>query len=238
MRWLHLRLCAPLAAFGGEAIDAHGVTNDFPAQSMVTGMLANALGWRRSLRREHQRLQDRLIFGAVREFEPVLGRTVDYQTAALRKDDRAWTTRGVPAKRDGGAATYAGAHQRWRDYHADLRLSVVLRLAPGEERPTLDAVAAALVRPARPLFIGRKSCLPSRPVFQGWIDAADVRTALRTAAAGSGDDELRAIWPAAEGEAGADRVTFVTDERNWSSGLHGGARRLCEGRLTGVVGGG
>ena len=128
MRWMHLSLRAPLAAFGGEAIDARGVTRDFPSQSMLTGLLANALGWSRAMRQEHQRLQSRIVYGAVREHEPVLGRMTDYQTAQLAKDDRAWTTRGIPGKRDGGPATYEGAHQRWRDYHADLRMSVVLSL--------------------------------------------------------------------------------------------------------------
>ena len=161
MRWIHLRLRAPFAAFGGEAIDAHGITRDFPSQSMLTGLIANALGWHRRLRDEHHRLQTRVVYGAVRETEPVLGRTTDYQTAQLAKEDRAWTTRGIPAQRDGGPATYVGAHQRWRDYHADLRMSVVLRLDPADEAPTLDDLEAAFLRPARPLFIGRKSCLPA-----------------------------------------------------------------------------
>ena len=183
------------------------------------------------MRQEHQRLQERSVYGALRESEPVLGLLTDYQTAHLAKDDRAWTTRGVPAKRDGGPATYQGAHQRWRDYHADLRVSVVLRLTHDGEAPTLDHLASALLRPARPLFIGRKPCLPADRIFQGWIDAADVRSALR-AAVSSRADAVRAMWPAAEGEAGADHVTDVTDERNWLSGLHGGARRICEGRIT------
>ena len=157
MRWMHLRLRAPLGAFGGEMIDARGVTRNFPAQSMMTGLLANALGWTRTMRDEHQSLQERIVFGALWEQEVGLSRMTDYQTAQLGKNDRAWTTRGVPAGRAGGAATYAGSHQRWRDYHADLRVTVVLRLEPADESPTLEDLAAALDRPSRPLFIGRKS---------------------------------------------------------------------------------
>ena len=152
MRWMHLRFQAPLAAFGGEMIDAHGVIRNVPAQSMLTGLLANALGWTRTMRAEHQALQDRIVFGAVWERNVALSRMTDYQTAQLDKNDRAWTTRGVPAGRAGGAATYTGAHQRWRDYHADLRLAVVLRLDPADANPTIDALAAALDRPARTLF--------------------------------------------------------------------------------------
>ena len=232
MRWMHLRFCAPLAAFGGEAIDARGVTRNFPAQSMLTGLLANALGWTRSMREDHQSLQDRIVFAALWEQDVGLSRMTDYQTAHLGKNDRAWTTRGIPVGRGGGPATYAGAHQRWRDYHSDLRLAIVLRLEPPDASPTLADLAKALARPSRPLFIGRKSCLPSAPIFTGWVThAVDARAALR-AVAPNGGTGLLAFWPESEGTRGAHRTMDVTDERNWVSGLHGGGRRLCEGRLT------
>ena len=231
MRWMHLRFQAPLAAFGGEMIDAHGVIRNVPAQSMLTGLLANALGWTRTMRAEHQALQDRIVFGAVWERNVALSRMTDYQTAQLDKNDRAWTTRGVPAGRAGGAATYTGAHQRWRDYHADLRLAVVLQLDPADANPTIDALAAALDRPARTLFIGRKSCLPSARIFGGWVtNAPNARAALRAVAPADASG-LLAFWPETEGGADAYRTTTVTDERNWASGLHGGGRRICEGSL-------
>ena len=232
MRWMHLRLRAPLAAFGGEAIDAHGVIRDFPSQSMLTGLLANALGWTRAMRAKHQSLQERIVFGTLWEQEVGLSRMTDYQTAQLGKNDQAWTTRGIPTGRAGGPATYAGAHQRWRDYHTDLRMALVLRLEPAAASPTLEDLATALDQPARPLFIGRKSCLPSAPIFNGWVkEAVDARAALQEVAP-AGATTLLAFWPESEGAADAHRTTDVTDERNWLSGLHGGARRLCEGQIT------
>ncbi len=232
MQWMRLRLRAPLGAFGGESIDAHGVIRDFPSLSMLTGLLANALGWTRTMRAEHQSLQERIVFGAVWERDVGLSRMTDYQTAQLGWNDQAWTTRGVPGGRAGGQGTYAGAHQRWRDYHMDLQMAVVLRLEPADASPSLEDLATALLRPARPLFIGRKSCLPSRPIFDGWIeDATDIRAALRDVAAAD-VSPLRACWPESEGNDGANRTTDVTDERNWLSGLHGGSRRVCEGRIT------
>ena len=230
MRWIRLRFYAPLAAFGDVIIDSHGGTRDFPGQSLIVGLLANALGWTRSMRKEHQELQERIIFGAIRESEPILGRTTDYQTAKLEKRDKAWTTQGVPSTRDGGPKTYVGSHQRWREYHSDSRTSVVIRLDPNDDFPTLDDVATALVQPARPLFIGRKSCLPSMPIFNGWVNSPDVYTAL-CSIVDIESDEVRAQWPASEGTVGAFKTIFVTDERNWITGLHGGARQVCEGKL-------
>lgn len=230
-RWLRLRFEAPIGSFGGEAIDARGPTADFPTQSMLTGLFANALGWTRAMREEHQRLQDRLVYGALREHEPVLGRLTDYQTVQLGATDRAWTTRGRPVGRDGGPKTYLGTHQRWRDYHADLRVRAVVRFEPAGASPTIDEVAVALQHPARPLFIGRKACLPATPIFDGWVEAAaDVPGALRRVLP-PGTQRVRAQWPAAEGRQGASRVMTTTDERNWLSGLHGGGRHVCEGEL-------
>ena len=230
MRWLRFRLEAPMASFGDTIIDARGTTADFPTQSMLTGLFANALGWTRQMRRAHQKLQDRLVYGALREHEPTLGRLTDYQTADLGKDDRAWTTRGAPAGRSGSPGSYAGAHQRWREYHADARVSGVARLEAAEDPPTIDEVARALDYPARPLFVGRKACLPTSRIFAGWVEAPDARAALRLIAPADAAP-VRALWPETEGVAGGSRTTAVADERNWATGLHGGARRVCLGEL-------
>ena len=163
---LLLRLEAPLIAFGGEAIDNLGVIRDFPALSMVTGLLASALGWDRGEGERHNRLQQRLQMGA--RMEASGSRLTDFQTAQLQANDQGWTTRGVPEGRAGGVGSYAGPHLRYRDYHADTNVLLVLRLEPAQESPTLQDLAHALDRPARPLFIGRKGCLPTRqPLCRG-----------------------------------------------------------------------
>lgn len=228
MRWLHIRLYAPFAAFGGNIIDVYGYTRDFPSKSMLTGMFANALGWTRTMYEEHQALQHRIVYGAIREHEP--GVITDYQTAKLDKGDKAWTT-GVVAQRDGGPDSYKGSHQRWRDYHTDLKVSVVVRLEQGQENPTLEELSEALNRPARPIFIGRKSCLPAAPVCGGIFDADSIISALQLVAPKDAKN-LRAMWPESEGRHDADVVTNITDERNWISGLHGGTRMVCEGRIS------
>lgn len=234
MRWLVLRLTAPLASFGGTAIDARGVTRDFPAASALTGLLGNALGFERYESDRLDRLQARLVFGARREAEPPLGRMTDFQTAQLGAGDRGWTTRGRVEGRAGGAATYDSPHIRYRDHHADTRMTVVLHLTPTDESPTLDDVAAALDRPARPLFIGRKGCLPADYLLAAaetdrWVEADDARAALIAAKGAEAvpGGELRALWPAVPGEG-----REVADRRNWRSGLHGGTRRVVEGRIT------
>ena len=199
MRHLIMRLESPLMAFGGETIDNYGVVRWFPSVSMLTGLLANALGWRRIERERHQRLQDRLVFAARIDREPSGGvRTPDFQTAQIAAADRGWTTRGRPEGRAGGAATYLAPNLRYRDYWADMRVTVCLRLQPEQEAPTLDDLKSALDQPARPLFIGRKPCLPSVRLFAGFRCAdstLDALLAIPLADPPEAPDRVKLLWP-------------------------------------------
>lgn len=238
---LVLRLEAPLMSFGGDMVDAYGVVRDFPARSMVTGLIANALGWDRADAGLHADLQARIIMGSVRVRE---GRRVrDFQTAALNAADKGWTTYGKPEGRAGGAATYNAPHIRYRDGDADALVLVTLRLDPAENAPDLAAVAAALNAPQRPLFIGRKPFVPSLPLVAGQVEAATVLDALRAAIAlldapSPSAADFAAQWPLDEGVLAApqdrSRTEELTDERNWHSGVHAGLRRVVTGRITGV----
>ncbi|MFA5522412.1 MAG: type I-E CRISPR-associated protein Cas5/CasD [Castellaniella sp.] len=233
-RYLILRLASPLMAFGGETIDNLGVIRDFPALSMITGLIANALGWDRSEVERHDSLQWRLHMGCV--LAPGGQRIQDFQTAQLNKNDKAWTSWGVPEIRAGGAGTYAGPHLRYRDYHADLCAWVALTLRPAAVFPTLDDIAVRLDKPLRPLFIGRKPCLPTDRLLAGWQSAADVRSALQAIVSEEGaatpTSGWRAQWPDDEGTQEGDHRLDVCDERNWSSGMHGGWRPVREALLS------
>lgn len=220
-RWLVLRLSAPMMSFGAVAVDQVGPTARWPGASMLTGLIGNALGWDWDDRAAHQALQERLRFGAM---EMQVGdQLTDTQNAQLGKGDRGWTTRGAPEGRTG--ASYDAPHRRRRDYLIDADYMVVLAFDPPERAPTLDAVAAALDHPARPLFIGRKSCLPAQPLNAGEVRGATVFDAL---GALDRDGPRSAAWPGGEGPPGT-RALDVADRRVWSSGLHGGTRVIIEG---------
>lgn len=230
-RHLILVLRAPLIAFGGETIDNYGVIRDFPALSMVTGLFANALGWDRGASALHNRLQERIVMGARLDDSGEL--LVDFQTAQLQANDKGWTTRGFAEERRGGADTYASPHLRYRHYHADMNVLVALRLHATSEAPTLDDLAAALDKPARPIFVGRKNCLPTERLMAGWVEADSILAALQKAGPALQHD-VRAQWPDGEGHLSAeheDRRLNVCDERNWTSGVHGGWRPVREGTI-------
>jgi len=223
-RWLRIQLSAPLMSFGSVAVDQVGPTARWPGLSMLTGLIGNALGWDWTERDAHAALQGRLVAGAALVGEGDL--VIDVQNASLGKNDRGWTTRGEPDGRTG--ASYDAPHRRRREYLADADVVVVLTLEPADSTPTLDEIQEAFVRPARPLFIGRKSCLPSRCLIDarsGPFEAANAHEALRVAV---GRDGALAWWPEGEGPE-AVRTVEAFDLRNWDSGLHGGTRRVREG---------
>ena len=236
-RHLLMRLRAPLIAFGGETIDNYGVTRDFPALSMVTGLLANALGWDRGDDAKHNRLQERLVMGARLDADGF--RVEDYQTALLLQDDAGWTTLGkVEGRKPSPSYTSMPdgrkglTLQRYRHYHADMDVLVALRLQTADESPTLDELAVALDKPARPLFVGRKSCLPTERLMAGWIEADSILDALQKTEP-IPEDPVRAQWPDGEGRLPGqqDQCIDVCDERNWTSGVHGGWRPVREGLI-------
>jgi CRISPR system Cascade subunit CasD len=226
---LVLRLEAPLVAFGGDAIDNLGVIRPFPSKSMITGLLANALGVERYEYELLQSLQDGLVFGSRIQLDRRLLR--DFQTAGLYKSDQGWTTREEVEGRGGGSASYLGPHLRYRDYWADAEITVVFRLLPGSP-VDLDQLKDALQYPARPLFLGRKTCIPSSAVYNGGITAPGVFAALLALFdVGSEAVAVSLQWPAFDdpdsslpSEFPEARLEPVCDERNWITGVHGGER--------------
>lgn len=219
-------------AFGDVTIDRLGRVRDTPSASTVTGLLANALGVYRWEAARLDRLQERLVFGC--RLDRRGRRFTEFQTAQLGADDRGWTTRGRPEGRAGGANTYASPHIRERDHDADARVTVALRLLEDAESPTLDDLARALDEPARPLFIGRKACLPAAALFAGFVEAPTVYDALLAAPTADPVPARRApsrppvdasvllVLPADEPCPPGFRAAYACERRDWAAGVHAG----------------
>lgn len=232
MRVMILRLEGPLMAFGDVAIDEIRPTRRLPTRSMLTGLLGNALGFDHSEGEPLTRLQDRLRFVARLDRE---GRELaDFQTAEIRKDDVMWTTRGVAATRAGGENSYSGPVLRDRRYRADSAVTVALALAPADEEPTLEMLVQAVVRPERPLFLGRKGCPPAAPLFGGLIkDAVGLLEALdrippraREGRWERPDPDGRLVEIDAADHDGLDGQWLdLADRRDWTQGFHAGSSR-------------
>jgi CRISPR system Cascade subunit CasD len=229
-RFLVLRLDAPLIAFGGESIDNYGVIRPFPAKSMITGLLANALGIERHEGDKLQALQDSITMGSRINDQQMM--IQDFQTAELAKSDQGWTTRGKVEGRASSSNSYAGPHLRYRDYWSDADVTVVFRVNDRGSF-TLDEIERAFSMPARPLFVGRKSCIPSSIILDGDVTAKSTFHALMALWDDRRLQPARFQWPASEGPKASDplfddfshfRAEPICDERNWITGVHCGQR--------------
>ncbi len=233
MDCLILRFDAPLMSFGAVVVDQNNPTWRFPGTAMLAGLLGNALGWDHRDTDRLQALQDRLRFAARWDAEPQL--LMDYQTVDLGQPflvDTGWTTRGKREDRGKGEAT-KGTHIRYRDHWANGVITVALSL-DGTDDPTVDVLAQALREPARPLFIGRKPCLPAAPILIGRRNANGVKEALGAEPLAEIGPRRRparipALWPLDEAANETTEERF--DLRDWANNIHRGARHYAVGIL-------
>ena len=237
MEVLILRLDAPLMSFGAPIIDRHGKVQPYPALSMLVGMLGNALGYDHSDFGKLESLQKRLKYASRQDRA---GQQIqDYQTVDLSKefmlDKNAWTTQGWLDKRKGGSSS-KGTHIRLRDYRADSIHTVALTLQSADEKPTIDDLQQALQYPERPLFIGRKTCLPATPLFVKKMECESLMEALQNAPLSDRADQRErfpAWWPVGENknQPKADFEEPVTDRRDWKNQIHVGERWIARGEI-------
>lgn len=189
--YLMLSLDGPLQSWGGVAMDPLRPTLSFPTRSALAGLSASALGWSYRDGARTTELQDAMDYAARLEREAQV--ILDYQTADLdRIGSQGWTRWGIE-KRGGGPAA-GGTQILKKGYLAGGAFLVALGLT--DRSPVaLAELADALRLPARPLFLGRKGCLPASPILIGEKDAA---SALEAAAS----------WPAVDnGERGSSEPT-------------------------------
>lgn len=237
MQMLILRLEAPLLSFGAPVVDHHGVIQPWPARSMLTGLLGNALGYDHRQFDRLERLQERLSHAVRQDKEGEQVR--DYQRVDLSqpfmRDDHAWTTLDKPEKRKGGSAS-TGIHLRDRYYWADAIYTIALTVDPPLESPTINEIEQALKYPARPLFLGRKPCLPSSPIFRQQIEADNLVEGLRQAELANRANKrqkYRSWWPMDSHHAHleANLKHPISDGRDWANQIHAGQRWIAEGEL-------
>lgn len=159
MATLMLRLVGPMQSWGTTSRFDERDTGKEPSKSGVLGLVAAALGVDRENWADLEPLCQ-LRMG-VRHDRPGVPKR-DYQTA-----QRVISADGSKVH-DTAVTT--------RHYLADAAFLVGLS---GDDRALLDRIHAALADPVWPLALGRKSYVPSEPIWMpGAVVDADLRTAL------------------------------------------------------------
>ncbi len=182
-RFLLFQLAGPLASWGEIAIGEDRHSAPYPGRSAVLGILASALGIRRS---EETRQRD-LAAGyriAVVLCDP--GELLrDYHTTqvpsstetkgwplATRRDEIGVIEWSQRTKGKGGEAILS-----YRDYRCDGRWIVAVQATEAPPVP-LEELRRALLRPRFCLYLGRKACPPAMPLEPQVVEAPSVVAAL------------------------------------------------------------
>jgi CRISPR system Cascade subunit CasD len=217
MNTVFLRLEAPLQSWG---LRAHWEERDSaaePTKSGVIGLIGCALGLPRSS--PHLReLSDSLRMGVRVDREGAM--LIDYHTTGGGfYQDAGYDGSGGWTHTDpyiGGVLSAKLAAEgrikikindgtklpetdvSYRHYLMDASFLAAVQGDPA----LVTEIAAALQRPVFPVFLGRKACVPSLPVFAGTGEYADLRSALLDWA----EDSLRAV-----AERAADQLRLIVE---------------------------
>ena len=170
---LLLRLEGPLQSWGARSRWDVRDTQPEPTKSGIIGLLGCALGYERRDRRLEEELDAGLRFG-VRTEAP--GRVLeDFQTITDFLPTAAGDfkvlggTKSIAALRSDPVARPATILSP-RFYLEDAAFLVALEAGTPTGPELLPRCAAALQRPVWPLFLGRKTCIPTRPIFEALTD--------------------------------------------------------------------
>lgn len=153
MSTLLLKLVGAMQSWGTTSRFDQRDTGREPSKSGVLGLLAAAMGIDRENWTDLEPLT-RLRMGVRHDRTGIPRR--DYQTAGCASTDAIIKADGTLAK-DGGVVSL-------RDYLADAAFLVALE---GDDRSLLEKADSALQDPVWPLALGRKSYVPSEPI---WCD--------------------------------------------------------------------
>lgn len=173
---LFLRLEGPLQSWGERGRWSIRDTSLEPTKSGTIGLLGCALGWRDDERIRN--LSQQLRIGVRYDHLGVATQLVDYHTVGGGyTTPRLLTAEGKPKfnkKRPHN-------EQTWRTYLCDTSFLVALQ-TKNNDPGLVAALAAAVQSPVWPIYLGRKSCVPTLPVFAGIGGYESLQSALESVA--------------------------------------------------------
>lgn len=159
--YLILKLQGPMQAWGTHTFEDFRPSNLFPTRSGLLGLLGACLGIDRKDGDGLERLAASVEFAVRVDAAGV--KLPDFHTIrAARKVDGKANRNPVVSR---------------REYLFDAAFTVAVG-ATVQAAVALDAIADAVRCPRYTPVLGRRSCPASRPLFDGWLEAPDLKAAL------------------------------------------------------------
>ncbi|MHB9025928.1 MAG: type I-E CRISPR-associated protein Cas5/CasD [Armatimonadota bacterium] len=181
---LLLRLEGPMQSWGTRSRWDVRDTGLEPTKSGMIGLIGCAMGLSRN-DLQLEKLDQDMLFGVridrpgvvAVDFHTVTGY---HRTAAGEFKHSGGTAKSLAKAREHDESTIVSP----RDYLHDASFLVALVVKPEHRASNLDlleCLAWHLQHPKWPVYLGRKSCVPSRPIFDDLIEYNDLEDALRRA---------------------------------------------------------
>lgn len=167
-----LNLASPLQSWGDRSKFWRRDSLPFPTKSALTGLFFCAMGLDGAQEAKLRELsQLRLIVYEIapkgQEQQPFL---TDFHMVGNGYDDSdPWQTLLIPKTNQGKKAVGGGAKITYRQYLQDAHFVAFFEIPSSWK----EDVADALVHPKWDIYLGRKSCAPSEPVFHGFVPNQD-----------------------------------------------------------------
>jgi CRISPR system Cascade subunit CasD len=167
---LFLRLEAPLQSWGERAQWSERDTAPEPTKSGIVGLLVCALGWDDDVR--IRELSQSIRIGVRCDYISSPAMLVDYHTVGGGyTSPQLLTGEGKPKFSKGAPHT----EPTKRYYLSDASFLVAVQATPDR----IAQLSQAVQSPVWPVFLGRKSCVPTRPIYDDVGDYIDVEQSLR-----------------------------------------------------------
>lgn len=201
MEYLIFQLQAPISAWGDTAVGEYRPTANYPSESALIGLLGAALGIERKDEARHQSLVAELRFAIGMQSSGRLLR--DYHTAQVpgrvQLKNRPHRTRrdelSIPKDE---LNTILSS----RDYRQDAACLIAIQTIP-DAAIQLSELSQAIQQPKFVLYLGRKSCPPSKPLWPQIVEADNALRAMEMylglLGSTSGEQQLpleRLVWSA------------------------------------------
>ncbi len=165
---LQIRLEGPLQSWGDRSRFLVKETNWFPTKSGVTGLLFCAMGLSGAQEAKLAQLADlrmSVISYSIGRSRPSI--LEDFQMVGNGYDDaNPWENLLIPKTIEGKKPVGSGAKLTYRSYLQDAHFEVFFEI-PNDWAMFVEE---GLKNPKWDIYLGRKSCAPTSPVFQGIFD--------------------------------------------------------------------
>ena len=204
---LYLRLYGPLQSWGSNSIFWRRTTELHPTKSGVIGLIFCALGLEGAQSKAlHEWSNTSQVVYEIGENETDTIEDFHMVGNGYSEDDP-WELECIPKKSNGQKAQYGGVRLTRRKYLQDAKFAVLQEIPEGWETEIIEGFR----NPRWDIYLGRKSCVPSIPVFAGVYPTFDeAENKLRSEIESYFDEKkIKGVWK--EVDSTALGATLIND---------------------------